>query len=248
MHPPLVRRFNVRIPLRDGIMLAADLVLPAISGRRPAVVMRTPYGRGGELATERADAFAKAGLRGGLGRRARPRRLRRAVRALPERRPRRGRRDRLGGRAGLVRRRRGATYGGSYPGRIQWFTALHQPPALRAMIVLVTPADPFVENPTGVPGPMHIHWYRMTDGRRSCSTPTRSTGWRSTGTGRSSTSTTPRAFIPRSGARNAAIRRSTTTGSRSATSTASRRSTCPCCTSRAGTTTRRSRRPRTSPR
>ena len=44
-----------------------------------------------------------------------------------------------------------ATYGGSYPGRIQWLTALHQPPALRAMIVLVTPADPFVENPTGVP-------------------------------------------------------------------------------------------------
>jgi putative CocE/NonD family hydrolase len=58
-----------------------------------------------------------------------------------------------------------ATYGGSYTGRIQWLTALHHPPALRAMIVLVTPADPFVENPTGVPGPMHIHWYRMTDGR-----------------------------------------------------------------------------------
>ncbi len=33
------------------------------------------------------------------------------------------------------------------------------------MIVIVTPADPFVENPTGVPGPMHVHWYRMTDGR-----------------------------------------------------------------------------------
>ena len=33
------------------------------------------------------------------------------------------------------------------------------------MIVLVTPADPFVENPTGVPGPMHVHWFRMTDGR-----------------------------------------------------------------------------------
>jgi uncharacterized protein len=32
------------------------------------------------------------------------------------------------------------------------------------MIVLVTPSDPFVENPTGVPGPMHVHWFRMTDG------------------------------------------------------------------------------------
>jgi len=42
--------------------------------------------------------------------------------------------------------------GRSYPGRIQSLTAFHQPPALRAMLVLVTPADPFVENPTGVPG------------------------------------------------------------------------------------------------
>jgi len=161
--PPLTRRFNVRIPLRDGITLAADLVLPA-ERPAPAVVMRTPYGRGGDRATERADAFANAGyaavwvdVRG------------------------RGdsdglfdpyRNDGLDGVDviawtaaqewcdGAV-----ATYGGSYPGRIQWLTALHQPPALRAMIVLVTPADPFVENPTGVPSPMHVHWFRMTDGR-----------------------------------------------------------------------------------
>ena len=32
------------------------------------------------------------------------------------------------------------------------------------MIVLVTPSDPFVEDPTGLPGPMHVHWFRMTDG------------------------------------------------------------------------------------
>ena len=45
------------------------------------------------------------------------------------------------------------TIGGSYPGCIQWLAALHQPPHLRAMIVLVTPADPFVETPTGLPQP-----------------------------------------------------------------------------------------------
>ncbi len=56
----LARRFNVRIPLRDRVTLAADLVLPA-QRPAPAVVMRTPYGRGGERATFRADAFAKAG-------------------------------------------------------------------------------------------------------------------------------------------------------------------------------------------
>lgn len=161
--PPLTREFNVRIPVQDGITLAADLVLPA-QLPAPAVVLRTPYGRGGERATARADAFAKAGYS--------------AVWVDV-----RGRGDSEGsfqpyrndGRDGVdviawVAAQRWcdgavATYGGSYSGRIQWLTALHQPPALAAMIVLVSPADPFVENPTGVPGPMRIHWYRMTDGR-----------------------------------------------------------------------------------
>lgn len=163
LHSQLLRRFNVRIPLRDGLTLAADLVLPP-ERPAPAVAMRTPYGRGGELATERADGFAKAGyaavwvdVRG---------------RGDSEGAFEPYRNDGLDGVDviawvaaqdwcdGSV-----ATYGGSYPGRIQWLTALHQPPALKAMIVLVTPSDPFVENPTGVPGPMHIWWYRLTDGR-----------------------------------------------------------------------------------
>jgi uncharacterized protein len=158
----LVRRFNVRIPMRDGVTLAADLVLPD-ELPAPVVVTRTPYGRGGELQTRRADAFATAGyctcwvdVRG------------------------RGdsegvfdpyRNDGLDGVDviawaaaqdwcdGSV-----ATYGGSYSGRIQWLTALHHPPELKAMIAVVTPSDPFVENPTGVPGPMYVHWFRMTDG------------------------------------------------------------------------------------
>ncbi len=159
----LTRRFNVRIPMRDGITLAADLVLPA-QLPAPAVVMRTPYGRGGERPTERADAFAKGGYaavwvdvrgRGDSDGVFQP-----------------YRNDGLDGVDviawaaaqewcdGAV-----ATYGGSYPGMIQWLTALHRPPELAAMIVLVTPSDPFVEDPTGLPGPMHIHWFRMTDGR-----------------------------------------------------------------------------------
>jgi putative CocE/NonD family hydrolase len=163
LHLRLTRRFNVRVPLRDGATLAADLVLP---DRVPAagVVMRTPYGRSGELQTKRADEFAKAGY----------------VACWIDVRGRGDsegvfdpyRNDGLDGVDviawaaeqewcdGSV-----ATYGGSYAGRIQWLTALHGPPALKAMIVLVTPSDPFVENPTGVPSPMHVHWFRMTDGR-----------------------------------------------------------------------------------
>jgi putative CocE/NonD family hydrolase len=162
-HPQLTRRFNVRIPLRDGTTLATDLALPA-KRPAPAVVCRTPYGRGGERSAEYADSFAKGGYcsvwvdvrgRGDSDGSFQP-----------------YRNDGLDGVEviawvaaqdwcdGAV-----ATYGRSYSGRIQWLTALHHPPALRAMIVVVTPADPFVENPTGVPAPMYVHWYRMTDGR-----------------------------------------------------------------------------------
>ena len=163
LHSELVRRFNVRIPLRDGITLAADLVLPD-ELPAPTVVMRTPYGRGGERATVRADGFAKAGycacwvdVRG---------RGDSEGEFAPYRNDGVDGVDVIAWAAaqdwcdGSV-----VTYGGSYPGRIQWLTALHRPPALKAMIVLVTPSDPFVENPTGVPGPMHVHWYRMVDGR-----------------------------------------------------------------------------------
>jgi uncharacterized protein len=159
----ITRQFNVRVPLRDGVTLAADVVLPP--GRpAPAVLMRTPYGRGGERQSNRAGLYAKAGYafvtmdvrgRGDSDGRFEPYRNDGPDGA-----------DVIGWIAaqdwcdGAV-----ATFGGSYPGRIQWLTALHQPPALAAMVCLVTPSDPFVEWPTGVPDLMHIHWFRMTDGR-----------------------------------------------------------------------------------
>jgi putative CocE/NonD family hydrolase len=59
------------------------------------------------------------------------------------------------------------TIGGSYNGRTQWLTAVLQPPHLTTMIVLVTPSDPFVEFPTGLPIPLMISWYHVTAGRMS---------------------------------------------------------------------------------
>jgi len=157
------RRFNVRIPLRDGITLSADLTLPG-SLPAPAVVVRTPYGKAGDTQSKRGAMLARAGY----------------VSVLADVR---GRGDSDGAFepyrndgpdgadviawaaaqewcTGAV-----ATYGGSYGARIQWLTALEQPPALRAMVCAVTPSDPFVEWPTGLPTPMHINWYRHTDGR-----------------------------------------------------------------------------------
>jgi putative CocE/NonD family hydrolase len=159
----LTRRFNVRVPLRDGVTLAADLTLPA-ELPAPAVVCRTPYGRSNERQVRFGDRFARAGY----------------VAVWVDVR---GRGDSDGGFEPY--RNDGvdgydviqwaasqswcdgdvATWGGSYGGRIQWLAALQRPPALRAMLVEVAPSDPFVEDPTGVPAPMRINWHRLTDGR-----------------------------------------------------------------------------------
>ncbi len=159
----MTRRFNVRIPLRDGITLSADLTLPG-PGPAPAIVQRTPYGRSGERQSKLGAAFAQAGYalvladvrgRGDSGGDFQPYRNDGPDGA-----------DVIAWAAaqdwctGDV-----ATHGASYGGRIQWLTALEQPPALRAMVCLVSPSDPFVEFPTGVPIPMHLNWYRYVDGR-----------------------------------------------------------------------------------
>jgi len=162
MQPPSVR-FNVRIPLRDGLTLSADLTFPA-ELPAPAVVVRTPYGKSGEMQSKRAKMLAAGGY----------------VAVLVDVRGR-------GDSDGIFQPYRNdgpdgfdviewmaaqewctgavATYGGSYGGRIQFLAALQQPPSLKAMVAMVTPSDPFVETPTGVPGLMHANWYRLVSGR-----------------------------------------------------------------------------------
>ena len=161
--PGFTRRFNVPVPMRDGIILSADLALPA-SLPAPAVVIRTPYGKTGERQSQRGAVFAAGGYA--------------AVHVDV-----RGRGD--SGGAFQPYRNDGpdgadviawaaaqdwctgdvATFGASYGGRVQWLAALQKPPALRAMVCLVTPSDPFVEDPSGVHGPMHLNWFRLVDGR-----------------------------------------------------------------------------------
>jgi putative CocE/NonD family hydrolase len=163
MPQPPRRRFNARIPMRDGITLAADITFPP-GPPAPALVMRTPYGRSGEAVEKRSAEMAAGGY------------VHLAVDV-------RGRGDSDG--VFVPYRNDGpdgvdvlewvasqswcsgdvATYGGSYPGMIQHLTALHRPASLRAMVVMVTPSDPFVENPTGLPTPMEVNWFRLVDGR-----------------------------------------------------------------------------------
>jgi len=161
--PDLTRRFNLRVPMRDGLTLSADVTLPG-DLPAPAVVLRTPYGKSGEMQTKRANMYAAGGYAAVL------------VDV-------RGRGDSDG--EFQPYRKDGpdgydviewvaaqdwcngdvATAGASYGGHTQWLAALEKPPSLRAMISVVTPSDPFVECPTGLPYPMSINWFRLIDGR-----------------------------------------------------------------------------------
>jgi putative CocE/NonD family hydrolase len=55
--------------------------------------------------------------------------------------------------------------GASYSAYAAWIAAAQQPPHLTAMVVIASPSDPFVENPTGLPSPMYINWYHAVSGR-----------------------------------------------------------------------------------
>ncbi|MFD1427476.1 CocE/NonD family hydrolase [Kroppenstedtia sanguinis] len=155
---------DVRVPMRDGVTLSTDLYLPETEQPVPAIVVRSPYGKAGEFVYQTAPYFAARGY---------------GFVSMDVR----GRGDSDGefipyfneGADGYDAVEWAAaqpwcdgvvgTMGASYLARIQWLTALTQPPHLKAMISTVTPSDPFVETPTGLPGPQHLCWLYMTSGR-----------------------------------------------------------------------------------
>jgi len=68
-YQPLIRK-NIKIPMSDGTQLAANLAVPNKTGRFPAVVVRTPYGKDngeddfGEFWTKNGYAFIIQDCRG----------------------------------------------------------------------------------------------------------------------------------------------------------------------------------------
>lgn len=160
--------FDQRVPMRDGITLSADIYFPIDTAREagkwPIVLLRTPYMKANTRTFEDGRYFAEHGY---------------IFVAMDVR----GRGDSDGqfvpyfneGRDGYDAIEWLAaqpwsdsnigTFGSSYPGCIQWLTALYHPPHLRAMIVRVTPSDPFVEAATGLPSPMHLRWLHYVSGR-----------------------------------------------------------------------------------
>ncbi|MBE3559246.1 MAG: CocE/NonD family hydrolase [Ktedonobacteraceae bacterium] len=160
-------KFDQRIPMRDGVTLSADLYFPSEKTgeqRWPVVLMRTPYIKASQAVVEEGRFFARQGY---------------VYVAVDVR----GRGDSDG--EFVPYRNEGVdgydtiewlavqpwssgaigTIGNSYSGRLQWQAARLAPPHLCAMIVGVTPSDPFVETPTGLPSPMHLCWLHLVSGR-----------------------------------------------------------------------------------
>jgi len=156
--------WDQRIKIRDGTEISSDIYGIESGKRKPAIVFRTPYGKSSDNIVNVARYFSSKGY---------------IFISCDVR----GRGDSDGkfvpyeneGKDGFdvlkwVSRQkwcdgRTATWGASYAARIQWYTAILKPKSLVAMISIVTPSDPFVENPTGLPSPLDLSWEFSTSGR-----------------------------------------------------------------------------------
>jgi uncharacterized protein len=136
----LIVERNVAVPMRDGVMLRADLYRPAAPGRYPTLVYRTPYGKD-DLFEHGSEALLSRGPRAGY-----------AVVVQDVR----GRYNSDGefrayhqeGQDGYDTIEWAAaqpwsdgrigTFGLSYPGAVQWLLAMERPPHLVSIVPAMT--------------------------------------------------------------------------------------------------------------
>jgi uncharacterized protein len=140
---PAVRHTrDVAVTMRDGVVLRADVLLPSVEGKFPALIYRTPYGK--QFALQEYKTFEKAAARGYAV----------VVQDV------RGRYASDGefvayqneGRDGYdtiewVAKQpwcdgNVGTFGLSYPGAVQWLAAVENPPHLKAMAPAMTFSTP----------------------------------------------------------------------------------------------------------
>ncbi len=133
---------NVAVPMRDGVILRADVLLQHAGGRFPVLVYRTPYGK--EFALQDYPIFQRALQRGYSvvvedvrGRFASDGEFR------PYQNEGRDGYDTIEWAArqpwsnGAI-----GTFGLSYPGAVQWLAAVEDPPHLKAMVPAMTFSSP----------------------------------------------------------------------------------------------------------
>jgi uncharacterized protein len=140
--PALNATKDVAVPMRDGVILRADVVLPSATGRFPTLVYRTPYGKQfvlkegstSEKAVARGYAVVIQDVRG---------RYASDGDFSPYQNEGRDGYDTIEWAArqswsdGNV-----GTFGLSYPGAVQWLAAVENPPHLKAMVPAMTFSTP----------------------------------------------------------------------------------------------------------
>jgi hypothetical protein len=154
---------KVMAKMRDGVALAADIARPDAAGKFPAILVRTPYGRGASMLE--ADWWAKRGyvyacqdVRG---------RGDSKGKFVPFAHERKDGYDTIGwlskqpwcdGKVGMI--------GGSYLGWVQWWAAVEAPPALKCIVPQVSPPDPFFNLPFdhGIPMLFGAVWWAKVIG------------------------------------------------------------------------------------
>jgi uncharacterized protein len=138
---PMIHETDVAVPMRDGVILRADLWRPAGRGPFPALLCRTPYGKDADRdelrfarsAVERGFAVVIQDVRG---------RFASGGEYQPHKNEGRDGFDSIEWVAaqawcdGNV-----GTFGLSYPGSVQWLAALEKPPHLKAMAPAMTYAS-----------------------------------------------------------------------------------------------------------
>jgi len=133
---------NVPVPMRDGVVLRADVIRPAEGGKFPVLLYRTPYGKEDEQreyttfkhAAERGYAVVIQDVRG---------RYQSDGDFRPYENEGRDGYDTIEWSAGQPWSTGAVgTFGLSYPGAVQWLAAVQTPPHLKAMVPAMTFSTP----------------------------------------------------------------------------------------------------------
>ena len=138
---PVVRSLHVQIPMRDGVHLAANVFLPGKPGRVPAILERTPYGKGTAITpnyqalVDHGYAVVAEDVRGRYGSEGIFDPLRQESRDGDDTLNWIARQSWSNGRIGMT--------GGSYRGIVQWKAALTGNPHLKAIFPVVSGYDDY---------------------------------------------------------------------------------------------------------
>ncbi len=136
----VVHEAGLRVPMRDGIELAADVYRPAGEGKFPAILIRTPYNRkndglaNGHRFAKRGYAVCVQDVRGRFESDGDFRPLHQETADGSDTLDWLAAREWCDGRIGMI--------GGSYAGIVQWFAAKSGNAHLKAIVPQVSPPDP----------------------------------------------------------------------------------------------------------